>query len=237
MYIFQRLKNINYLEIEFYTLFIILPALFPVFHFEIFLKKFIFTGIFKSLFPLHKIIMLQILFLYTFFVFKKHYSLESFKIEYFKNNVSYLKTILIRTVVILAILFLFVNMFFIERLWLPLKKFPLIFFVLIFLLYPILSVIQQEFIYRIYFFERYKSLFQDRKEFIIVNSLLFMFLHIIYENWIALLFTFLGNFLFVSTYLKTKSIYLLIIEHSLYGYLIFLSGLGEFFYRSFSLSF
>ncbi len=225
------------MEIEFYILFIILPALFPVFELEIFLEKYIFIGFLKPLFPMHKIIMLQILFLYTFFIFKKHYSFDSFKIENLKNNLTYLKNILIRTIVIGLVLFLFVSIIFIERLWLPLKKFPLIFVGLVFLLYPILSVIQQEFIYRIYFFERYKSLFQNQKEIMIVNSLIFMFVHIIYENWIALIFTFSGNFLFLRTYFRTKSIYLLIIEHSLYGYLIFLSGLGEFFYRSHSLRF
>ncbi len=229
------IKRIDFLEMEFYTLFIILPSIFPILNLEKFLEKYIFIGILKPIYPMHKIILLQIIFLYTFFVYKKHYSFDSFKIEHLKNNLSYIKNILFRAIFIALGLYLFVSIFFEERLFLPLKKFPFVFLFLVFLFYPILSVIQQEFMFRIFFFERYKSLFSHQKELIIVNSLLFMLVHIIYENWIALLLTFFGNFLFVRTYLKTKSFYLLVLEHSLYGYLIFLSGLGEFFYRSYSL--
>jgi hypothetical protein len=104
-------------------------------------------------------------------------------------------------------------------------------------LYLLFSVIQQEFIYRIFFFERYKSIFNNNHQLILCNSLLFMFAHIIYENWVALFATFLGNFLFTKTFLKTKSFYWVVIEHCLYGITMFYLGLGNFFYRTYSLKF
>ncbi len=107
---------------------------------------------------------------------------------------------------------------------------------IVFFAYPLLSAIPQEVLYRSFFFKRYQSLFGPGQLIIFVNALCFSFLHVIYNNWVALTFTFVGNYLYTSTYLKKKSFGLVCIEHSLYGLLMFLIGLGDFFVLRFNLN-
>lgn len=66
---------------------------------------------------------------------------------------------------------------------------------------------------------------------ITVNALLFGYLHIIYYNWIAVLLTIMGGFLFAWMYERTRSTLLLSIAHALYGDLLFTLGLGTYFYN------
>ncbi len=101
------------------------------------------------------------------------------------------------------------------------------------LLYPLLSAYVQELLFRSFFFHRYKQLFNGHTfSFVLTNALLFAYMHIIFENWVAVLFTFFGGFLFAQTYLKTRSTLLTAIEHSLYGNTIYTLGLGHYFFHS-----
>ena len=102
--------------------------------------------------------------------------------------------------------------------------------ILILLLYPLLSVYPQELIYRTYFFHRYRTLLPDRRLMILVNALLFGYMHIIFQNWIAVGLTAIGGVLFAVTYERSRSTLLVSIAHSLFGGLIFTLGLGQFFY-------
>jgi membrane protease YdiL (CAAX protease family) len=107
---------------------------------------------------------------------------------------------------------------------------PLIWILVIFL-YPLLSVYPQEIIYRTYFFHRYEQLFPNKLVFYTVNALLFGYMHIIFHNWVAVILTIIGGFLFALTYNRSRSTLLVSLEHSLFGLLIFTIGLGEFFYK------
>jgi len=95
--------------------------------------------------------------------------------------------------------------------------------------YPLISVIPQEIIYRLMYFERYGLLFRNKSVSILINALLFAFMHIIYGNPIAVILTFIGGILFSITYRNTGSLILTAVEHSTYGYFIFLSGYGQYF--------
>lgn len=106
--------------------------------------------------------------------------------------------------------------------------------VMIMLFYPVWSAFPQEIIYRGYFFHRYRELFPGARVMIFVNALLFSFSHIIFNNWIALAFTFLASILFSITYRKSNSLTVTFVEHAIYGNLIFTTGLGEFFYVPFN---
>lgn len=106
-----------------------------------------------------------------------------------------------------------------------------ILWLMVMLLYPILSVIPQEIIYRSFFFERYKNLFKREWVMILANVALFSYAHIVFANWIAIIFTVIGGILFATSYSKTRSLLFVWFEHSLYGCMIFTSGLGWFFYR------
>lgn len=103
-------------------------------------------------------------------------------------------------------------------------------YITVMILYPLLSVIPQELIFRKFFLFRYEFIFTS-KMLIIINAAVFCFIHIIFANYIALFFSFIGGLLFIKTYLNTKSFTLVCIEHALYGDLIFTIGLGEFFYH------
>lgn len=99
-------------------------------------------------------------------------------------------------------------------------------------LYPVLSALPQEFIYRTYFFHRYDSLFTVKYGTIIVSALAFAFLHVVYDNWWAVGLSFIGGLLFAITYTRTKSLFWVTVEHVLYGWLIFTLGFGNYFYES-----
>ena len=96
-------------------------------------------------------------------------------------------------------------------------------------IYILFSVIPQELIYRTFFVKRYQELFKNKLVFILINSVLFSFAHIWFQSWIVLSFTFVGSLLFIHTYLKTKSIGLVIVEHSLYGVWLYTVGYGALF--------
>lgn len=97
--------------------------------------------------------------------------------------------------------------------------------------YPLISVTSQEIIYRVYFYHRYQSFVEQAPTTaIIINALIFSIGHLIYIHWLTFLISFLGGLLFAWRYQQTKSFWLVHIEHSLYGLIIFTSGLGIFFF-------
>ncbi|GAB6059129.1 CPBP family glutamic-type intramembrane protease [Desulfonatronum parangueonense] len=101
---------------------------------------------------------------------------------------------------------------------------------MILVLYPLASVLPQEFLYRKFYVQRYMGvLFHSRTTLLVVNALVFSFLHIMYENITAIVFTFFGGLLFMSTYLRSERLVLPWLEHSVYGLVIFSVGLGCFF--------
>lgn len=106
--------------------------------------------------------------------------------------------------------------------------------VLVLCLYPILSVFPQEIIYRLYFFERLVAPIQNKYYSIIVGSIAFSWVHIIYWNFFALWGTLFAGFIFNWIYWKYKDrpgvMWRVLLEHSLYGLTIFTVGLGGFFF-------
>ena len=101
------------------------------------------------------------------------------------------------------------------------------------ILYPVLSALPQEFIYRTYFFHRYKPLISLRYGSVIFSALVFSFLHVVYDNWWAVGLSLIGGLLFGFTYRRTGSLFWVTVEHVLYGWIIFTLGFGNFFYEPF----
>jgi membrane protease YdiL (CAAX protease family) len=97
------------------------------------------------------------------------------------------------------------------------------------LIYILVSVIPQELIYREFFMKRYSELFQNKTVLLLVNALLFSFAHIWFKSWIVLGFTFVGGIMFFLTYQKSKSLFVVILEHSIYGIWLYAVGYGELF--------
>jgi membrane protease YdiL (CAAX protease family) len=98
-------------------------------------------------------------------------------------------------------------------------------------LYPLLSAYPQELIYRAFLFHRYRPLLRSDVTLVWVSTISFGFLHLIYDNWIAVLFGLLGGYFFSTTYRRTGSLLAASLEHALYGLLVFTIGLGQYFYE------
>ena len=96
-------------------------------------------------------------------------------------------------------------------------------------IYVVLSVIPQELIYRYFFLKRYRTLFKNKWVMVLVNASLFSLAHIWFNSWIVIAFTFVGGILFLQTYRKTHSLWLVILEHSIYGIWLYTVGYGELF--------
>lgn len=103
--------------------------------------------------------------------------------------------------------------------WLPL---------LIFVFYPWISVYPQNVIYRAFFCQRYRPILGGGWGLILINAGAFSLGHIMFNNWIVLLLTFVGGIIFTRTYLKSRSLLLATIEHAMYGLFCFYLGIGVF---------
>ncbi len=101
-----------------------------------------------------------------------------------------------------------------------------LFFIIVFV-YSFLSVTAQEFAYRTFFFHRYRELFNNNTIFLITNAFLFALAHIMFENQVVLLMTFVGGLFFAYTYDKTKSLLVVCVEHAIYGLWLFALGIGD----------
>lgn len=98
------------------------------------------------------------------------------------------------------------------------------------LLYPFLSALPQEVIYRSFFHRRYAPLFGEGVGLLLASAAAFAFLHVVYGNLPAVVLSFGGGILLASTYEHRRSLAAAWIEHAGYGVIIFTVGLGRFFY-------
>jgi hypothetical protein len=101
----------------------------------------------------------------------------------------------------------------------------------IMLLYPLMSVIVQEIVYRTFFFHRYGVLFGRAWWLaVIVNGFAFGFGHIVIRDPFALYGSMALGLLLAWRYALTRSFWAVFIEHTLWGWLVFTVGLGRFFF-------
>ncbi|MGZ2368590.1 CPBP family intramembrane glutamic endopeptidase [Ancylomarina sp. YFZ004] len=199
-----------YLWSEFVAIFFVVPLLY-----------------FFELIPIHKSIPLVVVFIYCLVVMynKKNISRRIFRIKSFLS----LKEVAVKSLFLLVISSLWVYIFREDVFFhLPLNNFW--FWIFLVLTYPIWSAFTQEFIYRFFFYQRYRILFDSILVMIFVNALCFSMAHIIFRNWVALVFTFVGSIVFSLTYIRSKSLNVVFIEHSIYGNIFFTNGFGIFFY-------
>ncbi|MFC0116741.1 CPBP family intramembrane glutamic endopeptidase [Pseudoalteromonas xiamenensis] len=94
------------------------------------------------------------------------------------------------------------------------------------IVYPLLSVLPQELIFRSYFFHRYKRIIPKKSHRVILSALTFALAHCVYDNLMAILLSFCGGLLFAYTYAQSRSLLVCVLEHSLWGLWIFTLGLG-----------
>ena len=111
-------------------------------------------------------------------------------------------------------------------------------YVLIMIGYPVISVTVQELLFRVLYFQRYAPFFgtteTGRLLAICVGAIFFAFAHVIFDNWPSIWISLVGGIVLGARYERTRSFWLVWLEHSLYGNLIFTVGLGRYFYTGVS---
>lgn len=102
---------------------------------------------------------------------------------------------------------------------------------MILLLYPPLSALPQELIYRTLFFERYGALFPSAALAIAANGALFGLGHLFFMNPFTIGATALTGAAIAWAYLRARSTLLAWTLHAIAGQLVFTLGLGRYFYH------
>ncbi len=117
-----------------------------------------------------------------------------------------------------------------QFLYLPRHLFAI--WILVVVLYPVLSALPQEILYRQFYFRRYAALWPHPYALALTNIAVFALLHIQYDNWVAIVFTLVGGAIFTFSYQRTQRLRWVWLEHSAYGLALFTSGWGRFFYEA-----
>jgi len=98
--------------------------------------------------------------------------------------------------------------------------------------YPLISVCPQGIIYRVFYEARYTALFGAHSRVsLIAGAAVFSLAHLPFRNPWAMLFTFFGGLMFLSTYRATRRVGLSNLEHALYGDFLFTVGWGKYLYH------
>ena len=104
------------------------------------------------------------------------------------------------------------------------------FWLVLMLLYPLLSALPQELVFRALFFRRYGGLFDGRRAAVAVNALGFGLAHLMFWNWVTAAMTVAGGLIFARAYLR-HGFPQAVLLHAVAGGIVFTSGLGVFFYH------
>jgi membrane protease YdiL (CAAX protease family) len=106
---------------------------------------------------------------------------------------------------------------------------------MIMLIYPLVSALPQELIFRVLFFRRYGALFHSKKLgeklALAVNAAAFGLAHLFYMNPLTIGLATLAGLIFGLVYFRFGSVLLVTVLHAVAGQLIFTSGLGVYFYH------
>jgi membrane protease YdiL (CAAX protease family) len=101
---------------------------------------------------------------------------------------------------------------------------------LILAFYPVLSALPQELVFRPLWFRRYGALLPGGPAGIVLNAAVFAFAHLMYWSWIVAAMSFAGGLAFAWAYRVRGSFPLAVVLHAVAGQIVFLLGLGMFFY-------
>lgn len=101
---------------------------------------------------------------------------------------------------------------------------------LILLLYPLLSALPQELVFRVLFFRRYKAILPPGPTGLVLNAAVFSLAHLMYWHWIVAAMTFVGGLVFAATYKRPRGFWMAVALHAVAGQAIFAAGLGVLFY-------
>ena len=136
-------------------------------------------------------------------------------------------------VIIFSVIFFFLGFFYLllvdKNLLFIFPKTNFKLWLIVIFIYPFLSVIPQELVYRVFFFQRY---FPNINRFyfpVFLNLVVFAYGHLVFSNMHAIIITAIVSPIFTYAYLK-KSFLTCVILHTLGGQIIFTLGLGKYFF-------
>ena len=98
-------------------------------------------------------------------------------------------------------------------------------------LYPLLSALPQELVFRELFFRRYAGLFPGRGAALAASALVFGLAHLMFWNWVAVPLSVAGGLIFAHGYVARGGFPMAVVLHAVCGGIVFTSGLGTFFYH------
>ncbi len=202
-------SNKTYKIIELFLLFVIVPLLLAL-----------------NLSTKIKVSSVIVALVYVCFISYKNKKTFNFRVGYNKPSKKYiLRLFSISILLIVGGLFI-INFINPQLLFKVPKEKPLLWLTILFV-YAFLSVIPQELVYRGFFYNRYSLLFNNKNQLAILNVICFSWCHLFLHNLWVMLITAVGGILFLYTYREEKSIFWTVVEHSVYGNLVFTLGLGE----------
>jgi uncharacterized protein len=205
------MKN-SVLVIDFCVLFLALPLL-----------------VFFEIIQLPKLLILLLCTMYCMYILWKDPEFERKMLWNIDGLREHYKQILIRAAFAMVFISIIFALFEPDELFVIARNKPLTWLTII-ILYPLLSVLPQELIYRGYIFHRYRFLFGSGRLQVHLSALAFAFVHIIYFNYPAVFLTYGAGYLFARTYKETRSLLAVSLEHAIYGCFLFTIGLGKYFY-------
>ena len=100
----------------------------------------------------------------------------------------------------------------------------------ILVLYPAVSALPQEIVFRVLYFRRYGALLPSGPAGIALNAGVFSLAHLMYWSLLVAAMTFAGGLAFAFAYERRRSLPTAVAAHAVAGNLIFLIGLGVYFY-------
>lgn len=103
------------------------------------------------------------------------------------------------------------------------------FLAVLWLLYPLLSALPQELIFRALYFHRYAPLMGDARRARLVNAAVFSLAHLMYWSVVVAVMTFVGGWLFARLY-QEKGFPAAWAAHALAGNVLFTVGMGAYFW-------
>jgi membrane protease YdiL (CAAX protease family) len=146
--------------------------------------------------------------------------------HHFGKNVKSILLFFLPTALLLA----FITWIFLPDKFLAFPRARPLIWVILMILYPLLLAWPQELIFRCFFFQRYGSLFTSSRQLVFMNAISFSLSHLFYGNFVAIVLSFIGGYLFAWRYHVTKSLPFVSLEHGIWGNYLFTIGIGWYFY-------
>lgn len=97
-------------------------------------------------------------------------------------------------------------------------------------LYPLLSALPQEIVFRALWFRRYRDILPDGHQGMLLNAAFFSLAHLMYWSSVVTVMTFVGGLAFAWAHSVRRSFPMAWVMHSIAGLIVFAVGLGIYFY-------